>query len=67
MASHDLNVAAACADRLVLLHDGALAAAGPPDQVLEPARLAAVYGVPMERIDRGRGRVPAVLPVLTDV
>jgi ABC-type cobalamin/Fe3+-siderophores transport system ATPase subunit len=64
MASHDLNVAAACADRLILLHDGAVAAAGTPGEVLDPARLAAVYGVKMERIDRGRGRVPAVLPVV---
>jgi iron complex transport system ATP-binding protein len=64
MASHDLNVAAACADRLILLHDGAVAAAGTPGEVLDPAMLAKVYGVKMERIDRGRGRVPAVLPVV---
>jgi ABC-type cobalamin/Fe3+-siderophores transport system ATPase subunit len=64
MASHDLNVAAACADRLILLHDGAVAAAGSPGEVLDPAKLQAVYGVKMERIDRGRGRVPAVLPIM---
>ena len=64
MASHDLNVAAASADRLILLHDGAVAAAGTPAEVLDPVRLTAVYGVGMERIDRGRGRVPAVLPII---
>jgi iron-chelate-transporting ATPase len=64
LASHDLNVAAACADRLILLHDGVVAAAGTAREVLEPASLEKVYGVRMERIDRGRGRPPAVLPVI---
>ena len=36
MASHDLNVAAACADRLILLHEGAVAADGSPQEVLDP-------------------------------
>jgi iron complex transport system ATP-binding protein len=61
-ASHDLNVAASLADRLVLLDGGTLAVDGPPADVLEPALLERVYGVPMDRIDRGPGRAPAVLP-----
>lgn len=62
LASHDLNVAASLSDRLILLHDGAVAAAGAPADVLDPDLLERVYGLPMDRIDRGAGRVPAVLP-----
>jgi iron complex transport system ATP-binding protein len=62
LASHDLNVAASLADRLILLDGGTLAADGPPADVLDPALLERVYGVAMDRIDRGAGRPPAVLP-----
>ena len=62
LASHDLNLAASLSDRLVLLDDGSLAATGTPGEVLEPALLERVYGLPMQRIDRGDGRAPAVLP-----
>jgi iron complex transport system ATP-binding protein len=53
MASHDLNLAGQFADRLILLSDGQIAADGPPRDVLRPDVLATVYGVPMERLDRG--------------
>ena len=62
LASHDLNVAASLSDRLILLESGAVAAAGSPSDVLDPALLQRVYGVPMDRIDRGPGQSPAVLP-----
>ncbi len=62
LASHDLNVAASLSDRLVLLSEGSVAAQGPPESVLEPGLLERVYGLPMDRIERGSGRVPAVLP-----
>jgi iron complex transport system ATP-binding protein len=61
LASHDLNLAASMADRLLLLHDGLLAADGPPDQVLQPELLTKVYGVEMVRIDVPHG-APVVLP-----
>jgi iron complex transport system ATP-binding protein len=64
MASHDLNLAAAGADRLILLDRGAVAAEGPPARVLDAELLARVYGVAMQRIDRGEGRVPLVVPEL---
>lgn len=53
MASHDLNLAAAYADRAVLLDAGAVAAAGTPGEVLEPALLSRVYGLSMGRVDAG--------------
>ena len=41
---HDLNLAAAFADRLVLLHQGRIAAAGTPKEVLTEAVLRPVFG-----------------------
>jgi ferric hydroxamate transport system ATP-binding protein len=49
MASHDLNLPSAYADTLLLLDDGATAAAGPPGEVLKPELLSRVYGVSMSR------------------
>jgi iron complex transport system ATP-binding protein len=45
--SHHLNVAARFADRLVLLAAGRVVASGTPAEVLEPARLEAVFGWPV--------------------
>ncbi|MDQ0785019.1 iron complex transport system ATP-binding protein [Streptomyces sp. B3I8] len=42
---HDLDLAARLCDRLVVLHDGAVAAAGPVLEVLTPDLLADVFGV----------------------
>ncbi|WP_309095818.1 ABC transporter ATP-binding protein [Streptomyces sp.] len=45
---HDLDQAAAIADRVTLLEAGRVVADGPPEDVLTPERLTAVYGI---RID----------------
>lgn len=63
MASHDLNLAASGADRLILLHRGEVVSEGAPGTVLDPELLARVYGVAMERLDR-EGRRPLVIPRL---
>mgnify|MGYP000582971501 FL=1 len=42
---HDLNLAAGCCDRLLLLGQGRVAACGTPAQVLTPDMLRQVYGV----------------------
>jgi len=46
MASHDLNTAAALADRVVLLDSGSGVAEGTADEVLRPDVLSRVYGLP---------------------
>jgi len=51
MASHDLNMAAAFADELLLLHDGTIAARGDAKTVLSPDLLQKVYGLPMTTVD----------------
>ena len=44
---HDLNLAARFADRVALLDDGAIVAAGAPDAVLTAERLSRVYATPV--------------------
>jgi iron complex transport system ATP-binding protein len=61
LASHELNLAGAFADRLVLLDQGAVAASGRPDEVLVPAILEKVYGVPVQRLEIPGG-APVVVP-----
>jgi iron complex transport system ATP-binding protein len=51
---HDLEAAAAFADRVVLIADSRIVAIGTPEEVLTPATLSDVYQHPVEVInDRG--------------
>ena len=44
---HDLNLAAAYADRVALMHDARIVETGPPTQVLRPDLLEQVFDIPM--------------------
>lgn len=46
MALHDLNLAAAFCDSLVVLESGRVVASGTPEDVLRPELIESVYGVP---------------------
>lgn len=59
--SHDVNVAAAYCDRLVLLRQGRLAAMGRPAEVLTADLIRRVYDVEAEILTQADGR-PVVLP-----
>lgn len=52
---HDLTFAARWADRIIVMKDGALNAAGPPDAAITADMLASVYGVKarVQRCERG--------------
>jgi len=54
---HDLNLAAAFADRIALLGDRTLLAWGTPAEVLEEARLTRAYGIPISVRREPDGRV----------
>lgn len=56
---HDINLAAAHADWLVVLREGRVVACGAPGEVLQPELLAQVYGVEarVERCSKGRLQV----------
>ncbi|MGV9269325.1 heme ABC transporter ATP-binding protein [Kitasatospora sp. NPDC003701] len=59
---HDLSLAAAYADRVVLLAAGATVADGPVAEVLRAPLLSEVYGHPVEVLAHPRTGVPLVLP-----
>jgi iron complex transport system ATP-binding protein len=61
MASHELNVAAAFADRMILLSNGAVAADATPDAVLRPEVLEPVYNIAIARFQSDAGK-PLVVP-----
>jgi iron complex transport system ATP-binding protein len=60
-AMHDLTLAGQYGRRVLLLHRGRVVADASPSEVLQPARLAEVYGARVEVLQRDAG--PAVLPV----
>ena len=62
MASHDLNLAGALADRLILLDAGTVAAEGIADSVLDARIVGKVYGLPMRRVENPGASVPLVWP-----
>jgi iron complex transport system ATP-binding protein len=59
---HDLNLAAQFADKLIGLHGGKKIAAGPPEHVLTPANLNAMYGIEAEVTRGTRGQLQ-VFPI----
>jgi iron complex transport system ATP-binding protein len=59
---HDLNLAAAVADHLVLLSAGRIAKAGPPSDVLQDEVLSASYGCRVAANRVPRNGAPFVLP-----
>ncbi|MCX5378634.1 heme ABC transporter ATP-binding protein [Streptomyces sp. NBC_00091] len=60
---HDLGLAAAYAHRAAVLHDGRIAAAGPPAEVFEDGLLSRVYRQPVEVLAHPRTGAPLVVPV----
>lgn len=59
--SHDINQAARYVDRLVLMHQGRIAAQGPPQEVLDRDLLSRVYDMEVELLPSPDG-LPLVKP-----
>ncbi|CAM4504338.1 ABC transporter ATP-binding protein [Nocardia ninae] len=62
MVLHDLGQAARYADHLVVLHEGRLAAAGPPAEVLDAELVRTVFGVDALVIPDPETGTPLVVP-----
>jgi iron complex transport system ATP-binding protein len=60
IALHDLNLAATYCDQIVVLDEGRVAAAGDPGDVLTPALIERVYGVPCQVSNDGPDPRPFV-------
>lgn len=60
---HDLNLASAFCDRLVLLREGQVIADGPTRDVLTPARIRELYGVEAEVLPHPAAGHPVVVPI----
>jgi iron complex transport system ATP-binding protein len=58
LSTHDLNLAAKLADRVLALKSGRVVALDDPDKITRPERLAEIFDAPFEVFgDRGRTRV----------
>jgi iron complex transport system ATP-binding protein len=62
MVLHDLNVAAAYADRIAVMKDGRLAACGPPREVIRSGLIGEVFGHPVVVFDHPCSGCPVALP-----
>jgi len=58
---HDLNLAAAFADRVVVMNEGRIAAEGKPEDVLTAGLIRSVWRVECEIVPADRGRRPAII------
>lgn len=63
MVIHDLNLAARYADELVVVHEGSVAAQGPPGEVITEHLLAAVFGLSAQVIPDPVSGCPLILPL----
>jgi iron complex transport system ATP-binding protein len=63
LVSHQLNLVARFADEIVLLHDGRVAAAGTPEEVMQAAILERVYDWPLVVTRDPAVGAPALLPL----
>lgn len=63
MVSHDLNLAAMYADRILMLSQGSISDLGPPGQVLTFEKLEHVYGCTLLVDNNPLGDCPRLIPV----
>jgi len=59
---HDINQAASVSDHVVAMRDGVVAAEGSPRQVVTPAVLEQVFGVPCDVVPHPETGVPVSIP-----
>ena len=60
---HDLQQAARYADHVVVMHDGAIVAEGPPSAVIDAALVERVFGLPCRVVADPVSNTPLVIPL----
>jgi iron complex transport system ATP-binding protein len=60
---HDLAAAARWCDRVAIMHEGRIVAAGAPEAVLDEATVSRVWGVPVRRVRLDDAHAMAFLPL----
>ena len=61
-ATHHPEQAFACADRVAILHEGSLMQLGTPEATITPATMRQVYGIEVDVVPVGDGRIKMCLP-----
>jgi len=64
VAMHDLNIASRFSDRLIMIKNGKIFAAGTPDQVLTGSNIEAVYGI-KSKVTKSMFGMPQVMPLIS--
>jgi iron complex transport system ATP-binding protein len=62
VVTHDLALVARYANRIAILHEGRIAAEGPPAETLRPELLRVAFGIEAEVLADSRG-APVVVPL----
>lgn len=60
--THDINLAARYAKRMIALRDGAVVAEGIPEQILTPEKLNEIFQIKVSILDRPEGKGKYVVP-----
>ena len=58
---HDLNMASACCDEIILVNNGKVVIQGSPQEVLTPARISEIYQVNVDVIEHPQHKRPHLL------
>ncbi len=62
MVLHDLNLAANCADQIIMLRCGRVAASGSPLEVIEPDIIKQIFNVEVDIIPSRQTNLPVIIP-----
>ncbi|MCK4244266.1 MAG: ABC transporter ATP-binding protein, partial [Candidatus Omnitrophica bacterium] len=65
MVSHDLNLAARYADRILILKEGEIYRAGLPEKILTPLNIREVYGIEVEIFRSSAANSLNIIPIST--
>ncbi|RMG00641.1 MAG: ABC transporter ATP-binding protein [Planctomycetota bacterium] len=60
--THDLNGAVLAGERIIAMREGSVVFDGPPERLMEPERLQAIYDTPLPLVAHPTAKLPLVVP-----